>query len=372
MNVPFFDFNHAPSSLKIEWSAAIERVIKSGQFIGGSEVTNFEESWAKYLEIEYAIGVANGLDAITLGLKALNIGSGSKVAVPSHTFIATWLAVEAVGATPVGIDCDDHGLMNLNLLEMSEHKFDAVIPVHMHGQMVDMLRLLKWAKLNEVRIIEDCAQAHGAEIQGRFAGTWGDIGAFSFYPTKNLGALGDGGMIVTHNQELAKKVRSFGNYGSTQNNKYVYSQKGVNSRLDPIQAAVLGVNLKYLDNWNSRRREIASEFIDTFSSAGIKILVSKLEESVWHHFIVLVENRDLVRDILESKGIYTEMHYPQCAEDSYTGIIPHESSQPETARWLAKRTLSLPISPWMTDNQVTYVLDTITSSNVLRNFQGGM
>ena len=146
----------------------------------------------------------------------------------------------------------------------------------------------------------------------------------------------------------------------------------MNSRLDPIQAAVLGVNLKYLDNWNSRRREIASEFIDTFSSAGIKILVSKLEESVWHHFIVLVENRDLVRDILESKGIYTEMHYPQCAEDSYTGIIPHESSQPETARWLAKRTLSLPISPWMTDNQVTYVLDTITSSNVLRNFQGGM
>ena len=370
MKVPFFDFNQAPNSLKIEWRDAIERVIGSGQFIGGLEVTNFEKSWANYLETENAIGVANGLDAIILGLRALNIGPGSIVAIPSHTFIATWLAVDAVGATPIGIDCDSNGLMNLDLLEMIEKSIDAVIPVHMHGQMVNMERLSRWAILNEVRIIEDCAQAHGAEIHGRLAGSWGDIGAFSFYPTKNLGALGDGGIIVARDLELARRVRSLGNYGSKQSNKYAYSRKGVNSRLDPLQAAVLGVNLKYLDTWNARRREIASEFISAFSRVGIRLLVTKPEESVWHHFIVLAENRDLARTALESLGVFTEIHYPECAEDSYAGISTHQSSQPEIARWLAQRTLSLPISPWMSDAQVTHVLDSMTSSNVLRNIQG--
>lgn len=368
--VDFFSFKDAPDSLKLEWQEAIARVIASGRFIGGSEVTNFERNWAEYLKVDHAIGVANGLDAIILGLRALNIGSGSLVAVPSHTFIATWLAVEAVGATPIGIDCDSHGLMNLDILESSKLKFSAVIPVHMHGQMVDMLRLTEWAAISDVKVIEDCAQAHGAKIHGRYAGTWGDIGAFSFYPTKNLGALGDGGIVVTNDQKVAEKVRSLGNYGSAPTNKYSYLAAGINSRLDPIQAAVLGVNLKYLDSWNSQRQKIASIYVDKLSAVDVEMLVTIPETSVWHHFVVLPKHRDAARAELEKMQIITEIHYPECAEDSYAGISSHNSSRPEVAQGLAQKTLSLPMSPWMSDEQISQVLDCIALPKILRNFLG--
>ncbi len=370
MKVPFFDFKQAPESLRSEWRNAIEKVIASGRYIGGEEVTKFENDWAGYLGLEHAVGVANGLDAIILGLRALDIGPGSRVAVPSHTFIATWLAVEAVGATPVGIDCDDLGLMNLSVLESLDEKIDAVIPVHMHGQMVNMLRLSDWANPKGIKIIEDCAQAHGANIHGRFAGTWGDIGAFSFYPTKNLGALGDSGIVVTSNEDLARKVRSLGNYGSTPTNKYLYDRPGINSRLDPMQAAALGVNLKYLDDWNLNRRRIATRYIETLVQANVKMLVTDPELSVWHHFIVLPENRDNARTDLEEMGIITEIHYPECAEDSYAGISSYSSSEPYSARLLAAKTLSLPLSPWLNNEQIDYVLECVTSPKILRNFQG--
>lgn len=370
MNVPFFDFKQAPAILKSEWQTAIERVIASGRYIGGYEVADFEIRWAEYLGATHAVGVANGLDAITIGLKALGVGPGSRVAVPSHTFLATWLAVAAVGAEPVGVDCDVHGLLDVDVLARIEGRIDAVIPVHMHGQMVDMPKLCAWAQANDVKIVEDCAQAHGARINNRLAGTWGDIGAFSFYPTKNLGALGDAGIIVTSDPTLAEAARSLGNYGSTPTSKYKYSRAGVNSRLDPIQAAVLGVNLNNLDNWNARRKEIATSYISGLSKFGIEMLTTDPNSSVWHHFIVLCDDRDALREDLLAQNIYTEIHYPESAEDSYSEISTHISSAPANSRAIAKRTLSLPLSPWMTDEQVLYVLDRVTSTKILRNFRG--
>lgn len=370
MKVPFFDFNLAPASLKSEWQEAIGRVISAGRFIGGSEVSNFEQRWAEYLDTGFAVGVANGLDAITIGLRVLGIGPGSLVAVPSHTFIATWIAVDAVGATPIPVDCDNSGLMNLDVLEALSFSIDAVIPVHMHGQMVDMSRLIPWARLKGIKVIEDCAQAHGAKIKDKLAGTWGDIGAFSFYPTKNLGALGDGGMMVTANSQFAEIIRSYGNYGSKVESKYEYSRIGVNSRLDSIQAAVLNVNLKYLNEWNSRRREIAATYIERLSEYGINMLVDSTDRSVWHHFVVLSSTRDTLREELEADGICTEIHYPETAEDSFSLISAHISSAPINARKIATQSLSLPMSPWMTSQQVDYVLERITTDKILRNFRG--
>ena len=295
------------------------------------------------------------------------MGKGDLVAVPNHTFVATWLAVGAVGATPIGIDCDSSGLMDLNELEENQSNFSAVLPVHMHGQMVDMPRLVKWAALKNVKIIEDCAQAHGAQINGKLAGTWGHFGAFSFYPTKNLGALGDAGSLVTDDATLASNARSYVNYGSVPGNKYQYQFHGINSRLDPIQAALLSVNLKYLDLWNSRRREIASTYSNTFEKVGIRTLPI-VRDSVFHHYIVLSENRDATRKLLEKVGIKTEIHYPETAELSFKKFNLSLTKQPETnASTLANKTLSIPISPWMSEADVLNVTKTLTSDEVLES-----
>ena len=248
MKIPFFSLTDIPAEIKAGWSNAINETISSGRFIGGNEVQNFESNFADYLDVKNVIGVGNGYDALVIALKALGIGNGDRVAVPAHTFMATWLAVAAVGAEPIGIDCDKNGLLDLNLLEDLSPRPNAVIPVHMHGAMVDMERLVTWANKFNVYIVEDCAQAHGAIQKGKKAGSWGDISAFSFYPTKNLGALGDAGAVVTSNSELAVKSRAYANYGSSVRNKYEYEQLGINSRLDSIQAGILNFNLSYLKN----------------------------------------------------------------------------------------------------------------------------
>ena len=366
--VDFFSFKDAPESLKDEWYFAINQVVESGIFIGGPAVASFESEWAKYLGVKHAIGVGNGYDALVVALRMLGVGPGELVAVPSHTFVATWLAVDAVGATPVGIDCNEFGLMNLELLETHNSNFAAVVPVHMHGQMVDMPRLVTWAEKNKVRIVEDCAQAHGARISGKLAGTWGDFGAFSFYPTKNLGALGDGGSLVTNDDSLAEKARSFVNYGSVPGNKYEYQFHGINSRLDPIQAAVLSINLKYLDSWNIRRQEIAKNFYEKFKSSNIQCLPIE-KESVFHHFIVLSENRNITRDLLEKQGIKTEIHYPETAEKSFNKFETNFNiHQGQNASTLASKTLSIPISPWMTSDDMSRVISAISDPEVLKTF----
>jgi dTDP-4-amino-4,6-dideoxygalactose transaminase len=363
--VEFFSFKDAPESLRQEWRNAANKVIDSGYFIGGPVVGKFESEWAKYLGVNHAIGVGNGYDAIVVGLKILGLGKGDLVAVPNHTFVATWLAVGAVGATPIGIDCDASGLMDLNVLEEHQSNFSAVLPVHMHGQMVDMPRLVNWATRKNVKVIEDCAQAHGAQINGKLAGTWGHFGAFSFYPTKNLGALGDAGSLVTDDATLASNARSYVNYGSVPGNKYQYQFHGINSRLDPIQAALLSVNLQYLDLWNSRRREIASMYSQSLEKFNVKTLLI-VRDSVFHHYIVLSENRDATRKLMEKAGIKTEIHYPETAGVSFEKFNLSPSRQPETsASVLANKTLSIPISPWMSDADVLRVTKALTSDEVL-------
>jgi dTDP-4-amino-4,6-dideoxygalactose transaminase len=371
-NVEFFTFKSAPNELREEWRVAISEVVDSGQFIGGPIVNKFENEWAAYLYVNHAIGVGNGYDAIVVALKVLGIGPGDFVAVPSHTFIATWLAVGAVGATPVGIDCDSHGLMNLDLLENLDLSLAAVIPVHMHGQCVDMPRLVAWSDRKNIRVIEDCAQAHGAKIGGKFVGSWGDFGAFSFYPSKNLGALGDGGALVTGSDFWASKARSYVNYGSTIGDKYSYQINGINSRLDPVQAASLSVNLRYLDAWNLRRKQIATRYDKFFSDKGIPSFRAS-DGSVFHHFIAISDNRDQTRDILLGHGIKTEIHYPECARISFAKFNKDLlESTSQNAEKMAAQTLSLPMSQWMTDEEVDYVLDVLNLESSRLNFREGI
>ena len=366
--VDFFSFKDAPDSLKEEWRAATREVIDSGQFIGGPYVNKFETEWASYLGVNHAIGVGNGYDAIVVALKILGIGEGDLVAVPSHTFVATWLAVNAVGATPVGIDCNPSGLMDLDLLQSHKSNFSAVIPVHMHGQMVDMPRLVKWANINDVKIIEDCAQAHGARIDGKLAGSWGHFGAYSFYPTKNLGALGDAGCLVTNDSSLAAYARSYINYGSFPGNKYEYQFSGINSRLDPIQASVLTVNMQYLDRWNARRNEIAKIYSDELRALEIETLKINAD-SVFHHYIVKAESRDTTRKLLDDAGVKTEIHYPECAEISYKKFQKRfMTGEISNAVELSRNTLSLPISPWISDESLEYVIETIGRDEIKRAF----
>jgi dTDP-4-amino-4,6-dideoxygalactose transaminase len=372
MKIDFFSFESAPKELKKEWRSAISEVLESGQFIGGPVVGAFEIELSQYLGIKHAIGVGNGYDALVIALRTLEIGPGDFVAVPSHTFIATWLAVSAVGATPVGIDCDSSGLIDLELLETNLTTVSAVIPVHMHGQMVDMKRLMAWAHKKKVKVIEDCAQAHGAEIHGKKSGTWGDIGAFSFYPTKNLGAVGDAGALVIANDALAERARSIANYGSVANNKYEYQYQGINSRLDPIQASVLRVNLRYLDSWNEARKSVAKKYSNGLSKLGIK-LFSTTPESVFHHYVALSENRAKTVSLLKDQGVLTEIHYPKSAENSYQVIKKTNTKENSpNANEFARKIISLPMSPWISDTEISYVLDQISLESIRRSFLGEM
>jgi dTDP-4-amino-4,6-dideoxygalactose transaminase len=371
MEIDFFSYKSAPADLKKEWHLAISEVIDSGQFIGGAAVSNFENEWSQYLGTGHAVGVGNGYDALVIALKALEIGPGDFVAVPSHTFIATWLAVDAVGATPIGIDCDASGLMDLKLLDKENILISAVIPVHMHGQMVDMQQLMNWAHKNNAKVIEDCAQAHGASIHGKKSGTWGDIGAFSFYPTKNLGAIGDAGVLVTDNDDLANRIRSIANYGKTPGQKYQYENLGINSRLDPIQAAVLSVNIKYLESWNTARKIVANKYSKALLELGIQ-LFPQSKESVFHHYIALSENRDITKELLSKNGVKTEIHYLESAEMIYYKLNNDSQIKSLKANKLSNRTISLPLYPWITDLEVNYVLDQISLDSIRRSFLGDM
>lgn len=360
VEVPFFSLIKAPDSLKAEWASAVKLVIESGQFIGGPQVRKFEENWAASVGVKHAIGVGNGLDGLVVALRALGVGAGDTVAVPAHTFIATWNAVKLVDATPVGIDVDELGLMDLDILESLDVEIKCVIPVHMHGAMVDMKRLSAWAKNNKVLIVEDASQAHLANSGDLKAGQVADIGVFSLYPTKNLGALGDAGVVVTDNHELALKVRSYTNYGASTKDKYHHEAFGVNSRLDSIQAAVLNVNLNYLNEWNNRRRSIAQQYIENLEEGSkLKILNNQPNSSVWHHFPIISNERDELMRSLKSNGITGEIHYPRTAAAEYFEITGDSRIDFPRAQDLAKNIISLPISPWHTQNEIQQVCDVV-------------
>lgn len=361
MQIPFLDVGAAYKELKPEIDAAIARVLDSGWYILGPEVEAFEEEWAQYCEAKHAIGVANGLDALHLALLAMDVGPGDEVIVPSNTYIATWLAVSQCGATPVPVEPIEatYNIDPGRIEEAITPHTKVILPVHLYGQPADLDPILAIARKHGLRVLEDAAQAHGARYKGRRIGSHGDAVAWSFYPGKNLGALGDGGAVTTNDPELADRIRVLRNYGSRV--KYVNEVKGFNSRLDPIQAAVLRVKLRVLDEWNGRRRGIAQRYLEGLTGNGLVLpQVPEWAEPVWHLFVVRYPERDTLVKNLNGSGVETLIHYPvpPHLQAAYTEMGLEEKSLP-VAEQMAKELLSLPIGAQLADEDVQAILGVI-------------
>ena len=359
MKVPFLDLHAAYLELKPEINSAISRVLDSGWYILGPEVESFEAEWATYCEAEHAVGVANGLDALHLALLAMGVGPGDEVIVPSNTYIATWLAVSQCGATPVPVEpLEATYNIDPSLIEAAiTPRTKAILPVHLYGQPADLDPILVLARKHGLRVLEDAAQAHGARYKGKRIGAHGDVVAWSFYPGKNLGALGDGGAITTNDPEIADRIRVLRNYGSRV--KYVNEVKGFNSRLDPIQAAVLRVKIGYLDEWNIRRKQLAMEYLRGLKGSNVGLPhVPDWADPVWHLFVVTHSQRNALQNHLKQVGIDSLIHYPipPYKQKAYAKqLLSQDYCQ--TASKLANKLLSLPISPQLEKNSVENVID---------------
>ncbi len=359
MKVPFFSNNLIDPSIKQSWLSAFEDVISNEYLILGSSVKLFEEEFAAMVGAKHGIATSNGLDGLVLALRTAKIGPGDLVAVPSHTFIATHLAVIHVGATPYSVDVDQFGLLDLDELFESKERIKAVIPVHMHGSMVDMIRLSLWAKQEDVIVIEDASQAHGCQRDGLQAGVSGDLSVFSLYPTKNLGALGDAGIIVTSNERYSEYLKSIRNYGSSSSSKYLHPEIGYNNRLDTIQASFLRINLRELDAWNLKRNQLARRYVEMLQKLPLRFQVDQNQNSVYHHFPILVEDRDKLQKFLSRNGIETEIHYPNLASLEIEKLTGIKSGKVEKGQEIAVKTLSLPLSQWHKLEHIDYVSETI-------------
>lgn len=361
MQVPFLDLGAAYQELKPEIGAAISRVLEDGWYILGPEVEAFEREFAAFCSASHAVGVANGLDALILALRALDIGPGDDVIVPSNTYVATWLAVTAVGATPVPVEPDPqtHNIDPQRIAAAITPATKALLPVHLYGQPADLAPIIEIARSHGLAVVEDAAQAHGARYHGQRIGAHGDIACWSFYPGKNLGAFGDGGAITTNRADLAEKIATLRNYGSR--TKYKNEVLGVNSRLDPIQAAALSVKLKHLENWNERRRQIAAHYQSALSDCGLTLPhCPDWADPVWHIFVVRASERARLQDHLTAKGIGTLIHYPIAPhmQEAYSSLGIDADSLP-LARDLSNEVLSLPIGPQMTDQAVDAVMTAV-------------
>jgi dTDP-4-amino-4,6-dideoxygalactose transaminase len=359
MKTPFLELAPSYLELKAEIDAAISRVLVGGWYILGKEVARFEEEFAEYLGAKHCIGVGNGLDALVLSLIAYEIGPGAEVIVPSNTYFATALAVSRVGAQVVFVepDVETHNLDPLRLEAAITRRTAAVIPVHLYGLPADMDAINAIARKHSIRVIEDAAQAHGAKYKGRRTGTLGDAAAFSFYPGKCLGAFGDGGAVVTNDDQIADKARALRNYGSQA--KYFNEYLGLNSRLDEIQAAILRVKLRFLDEWNSRRGNLASLLRNALCE--VPQVAAPAEpvgfESCWHLYVIRTPERDRVQQALESHGIGTMIHYPlpPYRQKAYADLDLPKGSFP-IADQLADEVLSLPMGPHLADREWILVL----------------
>lgn len=366
MNIPFVSFLPMEKELGSELSDAFNRVLSCSWYIDGSEKEAFEKHFAEYIGAKYCIGVGNGLDALMLSLKALDIGQGDEVIVPSNTFIATALAVSNVGASPVLVEPDisTYCIDSQRIEEAVTSKTKAIMPVHLYGQVCEMEPILKIARKYQLYIIEDCAQAHGATCKGMKAGTFGELAGFSFYPGKNLGALGDAGAVVTNNAELAEKVRALSNYGSDY--KYHHIYKGYNSRLDELQAAFLSVKLSHLDRMNQERRRIADRYLNEIRNPEVILpIVPDFCTPVWHVFGIRCNNRDALEKYLNSAGIGTNKHYPipihlqECNKD-----FGYRKGDFPVAEEISETELSLPMYYGMTDEEIDYVIETVNKFGV--------
>ena len=363
MKIPFVSFIPLEKELDQDIRAAFDRVLTRSWYIEGEEDKAFEEAFAEYCGVKYAVGAGNGLDALMLILKALGVGEGDEVIVPSNTYIATALAVTYVGAAPVFVEPDINTFnIDPSLIEDKiTSKTKAIMPVHLYGQACDMDPVMETARKHGLYVVEDCAQAHGALYKGRKVGTFGDAAGFSFYPGKNLGALGDAGAVVTNNKELADKVRALGNYGSDY--KYHHIYKGNNSRLDELQAAFLSAKLPLLDKVNEERRRIARAYSEGITNG--KVILPLVREDcvpVWHIYAVRSAERDALEKHLNDLGVGTNKHYPipihlqECYKELgiAKGCLP-------IAEEISASELSLPLYYGMTDEQIRYVIDSVNS-----------
>ena len=361
MSVPFLDVQAAYRELHRQIDEAIARVLESGWYIGGEELDAFEADFAAYCGAAFCVGVGNGLDALHLALLAMDVGPGDEVIVSSNTYIATWLAVSMAGATPVPVEPDPatHNLDPARVEAAITERTRALLPTHLYGQPADLDPLLDLARRHRLKLLEDAAQAHGARYKGRRLGAHGDAVAWSFYPGKNLGAMGDAGAVTTDDPDLAARIRMLGNYGSSR--KYVHEKRGLNSRLDPLQAAVLRVKLPHLDEWNARRVEIAGLYRDRLSEAALVLPhVPNWAEPCWHLFVVEAEDRDGFQRHLERAGVQTLVHYPTPPHRqlAYGDLALAAGSFPLAER-LADRVLSLPMGPHLAREQAERVVDAV-------------
>lgn len=361
--IPFLDLAAATRELEAEVHAAVARVVDSGWYIGGPEVAAFEAEWAAYCGASHGVGVGNGLDALHLALKAVGVGPGDEVIVASNGYIATQLAVTMAGATPVPVEPDPatHNLDPARIVAAISAKTRVILPTHLYGQPADLDAIGTVAEAHGLLVIDDAAQAHGAAIRGHRVGGYGAaITCWSFYPSKNLGALGDGGAITTNDPELAARVRRLGNYGSDV--RYVNQEQGVNSRLDPIQAAMLGVKLGKLDEWNKRRADVAAFYQDTLSDLdGLNLPhVPNWADPAWHLYVVRSSDRDRIAARLAEAGVQTLIHYPipPHRQQAYAGQGLAQGTLP-IAEGLAGEVLSLPIGPHLGLDNAARVADAV-------------
>lgn len=357
MKIPFVDLKKQYLTIKTEIDEAIQNVIHDTAFIGGKYAQTFEEAFAKFCHTSCCVGVGNGTDALYIALRALGIGAGDEVITVANSFIATSEAITMTGAHPVFVDCDP-ATYNIDVSKIQDAispQTKAIVPVHLYGQPADMLSIMKIAKDNNLYIVEDAAQAHGAEISSRRVGNFGHVACFSFFPGKNLGAYGDAGAIVTNDNELAVKCRMIANHGRIK--KYDHDFEGINSRLDGIQAAILSVKLKYLEEWTENRRKAVNLYNSYLKNSDVIIPYVKEEmRHVYHLYVVRVPSRDLVQTALTGAGIATGVHYPIALPNlqAYRYLGKSQADFPIASKY-SNEILSLPIFPELDAAQIEYV-----------------
>ncbi|MBD2693770.1 DegT/DnrJ/EryC1/StrS family aminotransferase [Anabaena catenula] len=376
IKVPFVDLNSQHQPIQTQLQQAIQDVLAKGDFILGQALSDFETAFAAASSTEYGIGVASGTDAIALGLQACHIGAGDEVILPANTFVATLIGVVGAGAKPILVDCDSKtALIDLEAAAQAiTPQTKAIIPVHLYGQMVSPSQLLNFANTHKVLVFEDAAQAHLAEREGYKAGSVGIAAAFSFYPSKNLGAFGDGGMVVTKDADVAAKMRRLRNYGSSQ--KYVHIESGTNSRLDTLQAAVLNQKFPYLSQWNSDRLTIAQLYdreLAPLASAGIIPMENQSGTGhIYHLYVIKIDDscpleRQQLQAQLTAAGIQTGIHYPiPCHLQPAFSYLGYQQGDFPQSEKLSQQILSLPMYPGLKNSQIREVIDAINSSLKLK------
>jgi dTDP-4-amino-4,6-dideoxygalactose transaminase len=368
MKINYLNFPKEVSIRKREYLGAINRVLKSGSYILSSEVEGFEKSFAKYLGVKYCVGTANGLEAIQIALMAYGVGKGDEVITTPVSAVATTLSILAVAATPVFVDINENGQIDEKKIENAiTKKTKAILPVDLYGQPCELDRIRSLCKKYHLHFIEDACQAHGSEFQKKKLGTFGDVGCFSFYPTKNLGAYGDGGALVTNNTRIANVCREIRDYG--QKAKYIHVRFGLNSRLDELQAAILSVKLKHLDNDNNRRKKLAARYAKNLENIeGLKIVLPyRMKDSNFHLFVIKSKMRDKLVRYLLKRGIPSLVHYPLAIPDQLMFIEKYRNLHIPNARNFVEEVLSLPCHPFMKPEEVDYISSNIKKFFLIRN-----